>query len=1061
MRSTTATPLSVSPALPSAIHNDSAAVDRRSFKKSKSVSLEENSQADDGNDDVIDTGEPKRTIEDDIKELKAQLAPIDEPQLQKWHQAELSRIVECTCTVTEIESDATESEPKADGSEAATTAQPTISIHIVSSTETNENHSFEPKAIPSKPIPVPTEHISKPIQPSDEAPSADADKKPTVKSIFDLDYEEDDDPIHTFKIYNNNSINDNNNHNDKRMSCDENFLDEKKSTDAIADEARQLLAKEQPEVGVLNSDEEDDDDADAVADNQSRQPSAAVPVCLPVVADEPPAVEMPPLRRFDVHEDPECAAREFYVTTKTSVTAFHIDLLHNSFVPNVNGNWNECESDPVKEEAVSSEKAALAIDCSDQIGEEEFDAHITEANVGLYERVVPLCNHLVADRLPKNLRNIVFELPPEPIESPRLKEELVEPAAEEECAATDNVSLVNEGDAEASENEELSQDKYLFKLFNADERRILQEKCAFGAKRQRVLSGSTDRPEAGPVNGAEFRESSPILVEANSASNVNEIDEFDDRTFADDSAAPEQPTEELEIGVSMTENDQPEDSDRDATEAIKPVEEQIPILKITNRCKAKNYFPKYKIRRISADDATNDNCKSGDLKSVDNDSESGKAGGKLILKLSRQFTIDGPDENDNDNDDEFAQGDCRYMDNEDNDETSDYSENDNDEEDDEDVQKVYEEDTSNHFITLKNFDTESDSSHEETLSSKQTEPTLFDNIMSEGPIDESIMSECDMDDDSDTVNNVMMFCKPVIDESKSSSNLYGATEISDSQSVLQDDCDENRPSEMLEIQSMNSPVRVELNSLAGVRPEEANHKFDTTNSNNKRTRSYSTSSNSSTSSTSSTSSSDASTLSKKKSKKKLKRWRNRPCPQHYGTVPSTSSSDSSMSSDDHHVKAKAAQQAAAAAEPPPSAAAEPLVNSTDPCPPPSTDDNKNSAVEDVAMSAPESAACASTSYDVNATKSNEEGTSQAPEGVPPIVVKIEADTKNIVKQDLNKYPDLPLENNGLLDSFNNLAAENDDGIKENGYIFREWYEVVHVKSYNDELLTILPYVVID
>lgn len=61
----------------------------------------------------------------------------------------------------------------------------------------------------------------------------------------------------------------------------------------------------------------------------------------------------------------------------------------------------------------------------------------------------------------------------------------------------------------------------------------------------------------------------------------------------------------------------------------------------------------------------------------------------------------------------------------------------------------------------------------------------------------------------------------------------------------------------------------------------------------------------------------------------------------------------------------------------------------------------------------------------------------------------------------DKQQSLSAENNGLLPSFNNLTVANATGVAENGYKFKEWYEVVHVKSYNDELLTILPYVVID
>lgn len=70
--------------------------------------------------------------------------------------------------------------------------------------------------------------------------------------------------------------------------------------------------------------------------------------------------------------------------------------------------------------------------------------------------------------------------------------------------------------------------------------------------------------------------------------------------------------------------------------------------------------------------------------------------------------------------------------------------------------------------------------------------------------------------------------------------------------------------------------------------------------------------------------------------------------------------------------------------------------------------------------------------------------------------------RNGISQDHSANESSPSsENNGMLPSFNNLGAENTSGVLVNGYKFKEWYEVVHVKSYNDELLTILPYVVID
>lgn len=61
----------------------------------------------------------------------------------------------------------------------------------------------------------------------------------------------------------------------------------------------------------------------------------------------------------------------------------------------------------------------------------------------------------------------------------------------------------------------------------------------------------------------------------------------------------------------------------------------------------------------------------------------------------------------------------------------------------------------------------------------------------------------------------------------------------------------------------------------------------------------------------------------------------------------------------------------------------------------------------------------------------------------------------------NSDQSLPSMNNNRLASFNNLGPDHESGSKLNGEKFREWYEVVHIKSYNDELLTVLPYVVID
>lgn len=67
------------------------------------------------------------------------------------------------------------------------------------------------------------------------------------------------------------------------------------------------------------------------AQNDLMEPSSATPV--PPIQ---PAVEL-----YRIEEDEHCKAKEYYVTSKELVTDFHINVLHNMYVPNVNGNWDD------------------------------------------------------------------------------------------------------------------------------------------------------------------------------------------------------------------------------------------------------------------------------------------------------------------------------------------------------------------------------------------------------------------------------------------------------------------------------------------------------------------------------------------------------------------------------------------------------------------------------------------------------------------------------------------------------------------------------------------------
>jgi len=126
------------------------------------------------------------------------------------------------------------------------------------------------------------------------------------KSIFDLDFEDDDDPLQTI-IQKNMSPAESNTHLQKPINNEnDNSLDLKTlETVNLTNEANNIDEKQ----------EEDDSDK--------------VPEIVSI---------------YTVHEDPNCVAKERFTVQTTNVTNFHINALHNYYVPNINGNWNSIES---------------------------------------------------------------------------------------------------------------------------------------------------------------------------------------------------------------------------------------------------------------------------------------------------------------------------------------------------------------------------------------------------------------------------------------------------------------------------------------------------------------------------------------------------------------------------------------------------------------------------------------------------------------------------------------------------------------------------------------------
>ncbi|KAH8252390.1 hypothetical protein KR038_004358 [Drosophila bunnanda] len=115
-----------------------------------------------------------------------------------------------------------------------------------------------------------------------------------VRSIFDLDFDDDNDDLHTIML-------------------------ETKPVVKMEERKKNL---EVPNVSQLDI-------------NYTQE--------LEKESSETIAVNPPIISTLIVQEDPNCLAKErFYVQTN-QVTSFHINALHNYYIPNINGNWDDIE----------------------------------------------------------------------------------------------------------------------------------------------------------------------------------------------------------------------------------------------------------------------------------------------------------------------------------------------------------------------------------------------------------------------------------------------------------------------------------------------------------------------------------------------------------------------------------------------------------------------------------------------------------------------------------------------------------------------------------------------
>uniref|UniRef100_A0A336ME32 Mediator of RNA polymerase II transcription subunit 26 n=1 Tax=Culicoides sonorensis TaxID=179676 RepID=A0A336ME32_CULSO len=100
---------------------------------------------------------------------------------------------------------------------------------------------------------------------------------------------------------------------------------------------------------------------------------------------------MPQFAKYEAVIDPDCAALRFYETDRNEITNFHIEMLENRYVPNVNGNWNQ------RIVAMSETK-------KEQNEDDPESVSIETAN-----DVVPRYNFLVCHKIPKQFPDFEFD----------------------------------------------------------------------------------------------------------------------------------------------------------------------------------------------------------------------------------------------------------------------------------------------------------------------------------------------------------------------------------------------------------------------------------------------------------------------------------------------------------------------------------------------------------------------------------------------------------------------------------------------------------------------------
>lgn len=263
-------------------------------------------------------------------------SPLSVEDMEKIYA---SQIVPCTCVIVEE----TQNLSTGESNSISELNTETGDLNKIKSNDENDNSSVRNN--------TKNEQTSRKIDISiTEETTALITQKPK-KSIFDLDFDDDDDPLQSI-IQKNISPTESNS--DLQGPINNDKSHDLKSLDTV-----------NPTNEANNIDTQ-------VANNQDNDDSDKVPEIVSI---------------YTVHEDPNCVAKQRFTVQTNNVSNFHINVLHNYYVPNINGNWN------------SSESSSLVLKSNIS----EFLTKLNAYEVSDGADVVPKYGSLTYNRIPKDL----------------------------------------------------------------------------------------------------------------------------------------------------------------------------------------------------------------------------------------------------------------------------------------------------------------------------------------------------------------------------------------------------------------------------------------------------------------------------------------------------------------------------------------------------------------------------------------------------------------------------------------------------------------------------------